>query len=332
MNAPALSRRAFLSSTVGAVAGFELLTAPRHSIAQEGSGHLAIYDLKDLAELYRDWSRVRAHDQALPSYAVFEDAVVTCRDAVCAVYVFPQEGGIVSHCGFVVEIPEEHRSDSSRDRLFIVTCDHASRMRRGIGHEIVLANGRSIRPKQELSPPLDPQTKHPNNDLRILVCDREEFEGTRRFSLQRVDGVTGGAPAVTYEALPLRARISRVSNHSNIILSQNGAPGSVPERFINTEITEPDWRPSEEALATRYVELSGFNTAGHLDPGGSGSPVIIFSKTGFSVAGYQVSFGPRSRENPPKNKIDTGKRETRGHAAHINHAIELLRGAKYWRD
>ena len=320
-----MSRRQALGQLASGLAcAFGALTTPREVRADEPEGSAVNYKLRDIVRVYELWKNQSKSNQ-LPPLEVFREAVTVCRGAACSIFLMKGSRLSASHSGFLVTVPEEFQTASSRGRLYIVTCDHARIVHADARPIIQLPNGKNIQPQSELLTKLG-ERGIPLKDLRIYECLADSFDGTRPLTLKGIDASPPqDAPVMTYEPLNLRASQIIDEQRQTVVLNANAQSGQILEKFILTRVSHPFGFPYDSS----YPESSGFNTAGQLKVGGSGSPVILFSEKDFAVAGHQVSYG-HSHDTESEDRID-GEIDHDGNVVHINNAINLLREKGRWK-
>jgi hypothetical protein len=152
-----------LASGIGCAIG--ALTLPRDTFGQEPTAGADIYKLRDVERVYEIW-RNQSNATHLPPLEVFRDAVMTCREAACSIFLMKGPNLSACHSGFVVSIPEEHQTTSTRGKIYVVTCDHARLDHGGTKAIIQLPNGTNITPQSEIVAK-GGQRGIPVKDLRI---------------------------------------------------------------------------------------------------------------------------------------------------------------------
>lgn len=311
-----------MASGLGCV--FGALMAPRDVQAGEPERAAVNYKLRDLQRVYELW-KSQSTSNHLPPIEVFREAVTACRDAACSILLMKGPRLSASHSGFLVTVPEESQTASSRGKLYVVTCDHARIDHAGARPIIQLASGKNIQPQLELVAKLG-ERGIPLKDLRIYECLASSFEGVSPLPLRPIDAPPPqDAPVMTYEPLNLRATQIIDEQRQTVVLDAKTQSEPILEKFILTRVTQPLGLPYDSS----YPENTGFNTAGQLKTGGSGSPVILFREKDFAVAGLQVSYGHR-HDTEREDRID-GEIDNDGHVVHIDNAINLLREKGRWK-
>lgn len=320
-----MSRRQALGQMASGLACvFGALMAPRDVRAEEPQNSVVTYQLRDLQRVYELW-KSQSKSNHLPPIEVFRDAVTTCRDAACSIFLMKGPRLSASHSGFLATVPEESQTASSRGKLYVVTCDHARIDHAGARPIIQLASGKNIQPQLELVAKLG-ERGIPLKDLRIYECLASSFEGVSPLPLRPIDAPPPqDAPVMTYEPLNLRATQIIDQQRQTVVLDAKTQSEPILEKFILTRVTQPLGLPYDSS----YPENTGFNTAGQLKTGGSGSPVILFREKDFAVAGLQVSYGHR-HDTEREDRID-GEIDNDGHVVHIDNAINLLREKGRWK-
>ena len=324
-NALEMSRRQALGQLAsGLGCAFGMPAVLRDVRADEPQSSAVNYKLRDIERVYELWkSQSKSND--LPPLEVFREAVTVCRDAACSIFLMKGSRMSASHSGFLVTVPEEFQTASSRGKLYVVTCDHARIDHAGARPIIQLSSGKNIQPQVELVAKLG-QRGIPLKDLRIYECLASSFEGMQPLPLKSIDvSPPQDAPVMTYEPLNLRATQIVDEQRQTVVLDAASQSKPILEKFILTRVSNPLGFPYDST----YPETSGFNTAGQLKVGGSGSPVILFTKKDFAVAGHQVSYG-HSHDTESEERID-GEIDNDGNVVHINNAINLLREKGRWK-
>lgn len=312
------TRRAFLTTLGTSLATLSLPLRETHGAE---SMRDTPYELRDIKEVYALWSS-NNHANYLPSFEVFERSVQVARQAACSIFLMKGSELAAMHSAFVVSVPEEHQTEKSRGRAYVVTCDHARLQFAGTKPIVQLANGQNLTPRAELV------TKQgakglPSKDLRVYEVDAKAVTGIEPFALRGIDSrPPQQAPVMTYEPLNLRA--PQIVDDGRPVLEPSRGKRTL-EKFVLTHITDPVGFPYDAS----YPQSSGFATAGQLRVGGSGSPVILFTETDFYVAGHQVSYG--IKDDPDRALWFDGEINQDGHVVHINNAIKLLRDEGRWR-
>lgn len=324
-NQTGMDRRQALWQVASAIGGaVGALTLPRSTFGQEPATTGDIYKLRDVERVYEIW-RNQSKSTHLPPLEVLRDAVMTCREAACSIFLM--RGPILSaiHSGFVVSIPEEHQTPSTRGKIYVVTCDHARLDHGGTKPIIQLPNGTNITPQSEIVAK-GGQKGIPVKDLRIYECAASAFAGVKALDIRPIAvHPPQNAPVMTYEPLNLKARQIIDERRQTVVLERQPQSKPVVEKFILTHVSHPSDFPFDPS----YPESSGFNTAGQLKVGGSGSPVILFTEDEFFVAGHQVSYGDR-HDLESEERID-GEIDNDGNVVHINNAIKLLHERGRWK-
>ncbi len=319
-----MSRREAIGRIMSGVLTYEALQFPRDVNAGEPEVTSELYRLRDLEVLYERWKTQKTSTH-IPPLEVFRAAVMTCREAACAIFLMKGPTVSASHSGFIISIPEEHQTQNSRDKIYVVTCDHARLDHRDTRPIIQLSNGTTITPEIEIVAQFGARGL-PVKDLRIYECLKIPVPGVRGLPLRPIEvRPPQDAPAMTYEPLNLRARQMVDERRQTVVLQRQLQSDRVAERFILTSVSHP----SEFRFDPSYPENWGFNTAGHLKVGGSGSPVILFTERDFSVAGHQVSYGERQNHDG-EDRID-GEVNYDANVVHINNAINLLHERGRWK-
>jgi hypothetical protein len=308
----------------GLASVFGALMAPRDARADEPQSSALNYKLRNIERVYELWKGQSKSNQ-IPPLEVFREAVTVCRESVCSIYLMKGPRLSASHSGFLVAIPEEFQTINSRGKVYVVTCDHARLEHAGTRPIIQLPNGRNIQPQLELVAKSG-KGGIPLKDLRIYECLASSFEGVRALPLGLIEEAPPqDAPVMTYEPLNLRATQVIDEQRQTVVLDAKMQREPVIEKFILTHVSHPFGLPYDVS----YPESTGFNTAGQLKTGGSGSPVILFTEKGFVVAGHQVSYG-HSHSAESEDKID-GEIDNDGNVVHINNAISLLQERGRWK-
>lgn len=320
-----MSRRQALThmaSGLGCV--FSALMAPRDVQAGEPERAAVNYKLRDIQRVYDLWkNQTKSND--LPPLEVFREAVWACRESACSIFLMKGPRLSASHSGFLVTIPEESQTSNSRGKVYVVTCDHARLEHAGTRPIIQLPDGRNIQPQLELVAKAG-AGGIPLKDLRIYECLASSFAGTRALPLGLIEeSPPQDAPVMTYEPLNLRATQMIDEQRQTVVLDAKMQREPILEKFILTRVSHPFGLPYDVS----YPESTGFNTAGQLKTGGSGSPVILFREESFVVAGHQVSYG-HSHDTESEDGID-GEIDNDGNVVHINNAISLLREKGRWK-
>ncbi len=318
-------RQALGQLAVGLGSMMAALSLPQEARADELVQPTGPYKLRDIEATYQLW---RAQNKAthLPSLEVFREALSVCRQAACSIFLMKGTNLVASHSAFVMAIPDEVQTVPSRGKLYVVTCDHARLEHAGARPIIQLSNGQTVHPELELVARSGAKGI-PVKDLRIYECRATAFKDTQPLPFTEIDDkvISQDAPVMTYEPLNLRASQVIDVARRTVTLDQEGSKKPVLEKLVLSHITGPQAFPHD----ANYPESSGFSTAGMLRVGGSGSPVIIFSKNDFKVAGHQVSYGnPGLAES--EHQID-GEIDNDGHVVHIGHAMQLLREKGRWK-
>jgi hypothetical protein len=332
INAPAntsstedMTRRQALSHlAAGLSCVFGALAVPRGAHADEPQDMMSCYALRNVERTYELWAS-QSKSTHLPPLEVFREALSVCRESACSIFLMQENWLSACHSGLVVNIPKEHQTASSRGKLYVVTCDHARLNHAGTRPIVQLPNGKNIQPLSELVVRAG-KRGIPLKDLRIYECHANAFDGVRTVPLKSIDAeLPLHAPVMTYEPLNLRARQIVDEQKQAPLLEPGMQSKKVLEKFILTHISHPTGFPHDPS----YPESSGFNTAGQLKVGGSGSPVIVFTEKDFALAGHQVSYG-HSHDTESEERID-GEIDHDGNVVHIGHAIQLLQEKGRWR-
>ncbi len=324
-NIKQLERREFLNS-LSAITLSLVSFSNSSLVAQEPQPEKDQLVFRDLKKAYEIWQKEQPQVSKFPVFEKFEEAISICRQAVCSIYIINNNQIQAIHSGFLVEIPDQNKTNSSNNKRYVVTCDHA-RVGEHHGYSIIVfPNGLNVTPFRQIVEEYG-TNNFPKKDLRIFECNNTgKLNAIKGIPIQLLSEVLPiNLPALTYQPLNLKKQATYSSSTKEISPISGINDEQIREKFILTRIIDPigyDKNHSGNKRPDTYYPLnSGYLTAGQLNVGGSGSPNIIFDGDKFYLGGYQVSFVP---EEENYESYD-GEIRNDARIIHVNNVLSLLK-------